>query len=951
MSTQRQFSSSVLSHFDLIAEQMQTLSDIIIVTMNIKINRLDNEFRQLLQAFVSQQSHKSEQTSDFVDHRSQKNWIAKKVEFFDFTAEKIESVINFDKHVFYKNVYAFVNRLKNVNSVRKEDKLRFIISQCLRDTILIWHSTEISNIERKIYRNMFLQNWYNVLIKRFKERASMTLNYLQFIKYTLFDARKHKNSRIYAQNLFRYVKTADLITVYNQLVLAWNNLNWQFKQHIVQSIEIIIIQIFLEQLNNNCDIWFKLINANQFIFKRYNKQTSDKYTDRHFNNDRYFSFKNIAYQKNSQNRQISQIEIIIKLKNSKFKSSEREFERNSRNNRHNRDKREYDKNKKDFHDKDRRNYDKSRKNYDRSKYRSRNKNREKNKNKEKAKTQTYMTQKKDDHENSNCHDLNYFDSDYKESNDSKCIIDANYTSLEIICRRCQSFFSSNNLLHKHIRINVCFRSLFNFSKFKKNITTAYSTRKVKIIRSKINLNKNIESEYDFKEWQYVTASIALNKNETSKSACLDTEVEVILIDIQYFKNKFKNISIRTIISSITIRDLRSIKHSTNKYACCLMYFSEKNEDDQSIFAEIIKKIHLIDNLKVNLLIDNNVLNFELIDIFIFINTVFIENCNVIVSIVVKFRSFSQTKSIHTTKENKISSHSKLAISIHKIVTFDRDYIFESKKIANFAVYAHLMNYNIKTILVRNDIHNTVQISRNFRLRNLIEIDFSNAMHVDTDHFDLILKRSKYFHKSSWLQKVFKKTTVFHVDLKSDIFFNLSTKHSNKIIIHRFFVDAVEAFIKIIDDYTDLWSNQEFANLSQKNWMQILLRDDWEKIIKEKAKVYSLKAKDRLIVDEIFDKLHDQERLSWITESFSFSFSCFVVWKNSSNNRKNRIVVDIRILNAVFLSDFYFISLQSEIIQAVHDCTFIFTIDCISFFYQWRIHLSDRHKMTVVTHKN
>ena len=75
MSTQKQFSNSVLSHFDFIAEQMQTLSNIIIVTIDIKINKLENELRQLLQAFVFQQSLRSEHTakSKNVDHKSQKN--------------------------------------------------------------------------------------------------------------------------------------------------------------------------------------------------------------------------------------------------------------------------------------------------------------------------------------------------------------------------------------------------------------------------------------------------------------------------------------------------------------------------------------------------------------------------------------------------------------------------------------------------------------------------------------------------------------------------------------------------------------------------------------------------------------------------------------------------------------------------------------------------------------
>ena len=133
---------------------------------------------------------------------------------------------------------------------------------------------------------MSLQNWYNVLIKKFKERASTVLNYLQFIKYTLKNAKKHKNSRIYAQNLFKHVKTAEFISIYNQFILTWNNLDWQFRQHVFQLIEQITIQIFLKQFDDNCDIWFKLAFANQilnmyakrfFISKSFYQDVSDRY--------------------------------------------------------------------------------------------------------------------------------------------------------------------------------------------------------------------------------------------------------------------------------------------------------------------------------------------------------------------------------------------------------------------------------------------------------------------------------------------------------------------------------------------------------------------------------------------------------------------------------------------------------------------------------------------------
>ena len=938
---------SILSNLDLISEQMQTLSDTIIATVDTKINRLSNELRQLLQSavFLQQSSVIIEQRID-VEERSAKDWTAEKVEFFDSTADDFESVINLRKHVFYRDIYAFVNRLKNVSFIRRENKLRVIIFQCFRDIVFIWHSTELFDVEKEIYRDMSVQNWCNVLIKRFKERVSAALNYLQSIKYIFEDARRQKNSRIFVQDLFRHAKTADFISVYNQFILTWNNLNWQFRQHVSQFTKNTIIQFFLKQLDSNCDIWFELVSANReffnqskrFINKSYYQNLSKRNTNR-FQNNRYFFFKlDIAYQSNSQNRSDhnSNVEINIKIDKNNSKSTiEREFDRNNRN--------------RDDKNKDNKSRDWERKNREKAMIKH-----EQKYDKNKVKVKAYMTQKNFsnelNNENMNDQDLNYFDSEYDESSNSENIIEINYASLEIACRRCQFSFSSNNLLHKHIRAQICSKNIFIKSVVH---NTTIETIK-RIIRFRIDLNKNIETEYDFRDWQYVTALIVLNKDEKFESDCLDTGADVTLIDMSYFKNKFKDISIRTMTSLITVRDLETVKHTTDKYVCCLMYFFEKDKDDHSVLVEIVREIHLVDNLKINLLIDNDILESELIDIFTFINTAIIESCDVIVSIVVKFKSSRQTRVIHAIRSQRISSHFKLTISIHKIMISKRDYIFESKEIKNLAVYAHIIDNNIKTILIRNDDDKAMKISRNFRLKDLIEIDFSNVMHVDVKHVDLVIKQFKNLHKSFWLHKALK-TYCNNVDTFTDKQNQkkqfIDEKHFNEIIIYRFFIEVVKVFIKIINDYSQLWTDQEFAELSKKNWMHIFLRLDWEFTIKDKTKIYSLKIRDKLILNQIFNKLHEQNRLFWTTKSTSFSFSCFVVWKDSESKKKDRVVVDIRTLNAIFLFDFYSLSLQSEIIQTVHNCTFISTIDCISFFYQWRIHSQNRHKMTIVIHRD
>ena len=58
------------------------------------------------------------------------------------------------------------------------------------------------------------------MIKRFKERIFVALINMQITKYILDDVKQLKNSRMFAQDLFRFVKTTNLISIHNQLTIA-----------------------------------------------------------------------------------------------------------------------------------------------------------------------------------------------------------------------------------------------------------------------------------------------------------------------------------------------------------------------------------------------------------------------------------------------------------------------------------------------------------------------------------------------------------------------------------------------------------------------------------------------------------------------------------------------------------------------------------------------------------
>ncbi len=56
-------------------------------------------------------------------------------------------------------------------------------------------------------------------------------------------------------------------------------------------------------------------------------------------------------------------------------------------------------------------------------------------------------------------------------------------------------------------------------------------------------------------------------------------------------------------------------------------------------------------------------------------------------------------------------------------------------------------------------------------------------------------------------------------------------------------------------------------------------------------------------------------------------------KDEKSMRKNRVVIDIRDLNAIIVSDAYSMSAQTDIIVAVVECKYIFVVNVLEYFYQ------------------
>ena len=69
-----------------------------------------------------------------------------------------------------------------------------------------------------------------------------------------------------------------------------------------------------------------------------------------------------------------------------------------------------------------------------------------------------------------------------------------------------------------------------------------------------------------------------------------------------------------------------------------------------------------------------------------------------------------------------------------------------------------------------------------------------------------------------------------------------------------------------------------------------------------------------------------------------------------SKRKGRVVIDIRGLNRIIISNNYSLLLQNDTVTSVRGCTFISVVNCSGQFHLVYIKRDNRHKFTVVSYR-
>ncbi len=352
-------------------------------------------------------------------------------------------------------------------------------------------------------------------------------------------------------------------------------------------------------------------------------------------------------------------------------------------------------------------------------------------------------------------------------------------------------------------------------------------------------------------------------------------------------------------------------------------------------AHLKRDVHLVDDLRANLLIGMDIIGPERISTDIPARKAIIGGCrNLLVDLQITPRQNGRIRQVvKTASKIVLPPRSVTRVPVKSAVALPRgrDLVFRP---TYHGAYNHIVDAEASFVHVRNDRAIPTVIPRHARLGVVADYEEEGCYRAAIEDVDFAAYT--------------KPMTTAKTKLEMP-----ETRLPNGVTIYGKNNDTF-TISRVVDAYPDIWEDRgRTVDIPESDYLQVPLRSDWEKE-KLSKRVYPLGDEARRLVDEKFDKLHAQGRMDWSTQPTPFGFPVFVVWKtvtvDGQPKRKGRVVVDIRGLNRISQPDSYPLPLQTDITSAVRGCRYISTVDCASFFYQWLVNPADRHKFTVVSHR-
>ncbi len=307
----------------------------------------------------------------------------------------------------------------------------------------------------------------------------------------------------------------------------------------------------------------------------------------------------------------------------------------------------------------------------------------------------------------------------------------NFVGIETSCTKCRATFPSRSKLHNHLK-SGCLETI-------SPSLPVQAPSPIPVITSKA-IHQSFGSGLAFRGWTYATALITLTPehpppdSDPDSTAYLDTGCGVTLVDKAWISKRLPMQKVNTMSTPLKVRGIGASKYESGEFAALSLYFPEKNNAGQQVYASLTCEIHLVEGLRANILIGNDIMSPESFVIDVKKKSVLIGSCGVTVPIDARQRGQFLTRRLLSSHETVVPPRSEAMILLVPLPLLDdQDFLLHPATQANLTLFAHLVDHETSRVLVRNDSSQAVRIPRRHRLGHVVDIAYNDCFQVADSH--------------------------------------------------------------------------------------------------------------------------------------------------------------------------------------------------------------------------
>ena len=125
--------------------------------------------------------------------------------------------------------------------------------------------------------------------------------------------------------------------------------------------------------------------------------------------------------------------------------------------------------------------------------------------------------------------------------------------------------------------------------------------------------------------------------DPKSTACLDMGYRVTLVDKSWLLRHVSRQKVSRMSTPLKVRRIGVLRHKSEEYIARFLYFLEIDSIGKPVYILLRCEIHLVEGLRANLSIENDIISLENFIIDIEKKTMLIGSCGIIVSISVRQR--------------------------------------------------------------------------------------------------------------------------------------------------------------------------------------------------------------------------------------------------------------------------------------------------------------------------